>query len=70
MVVDSRDSQQSEDGKVLHLHPLELDAISDESGEVGFDVVEVGDLVDVCRGSDEVGALDEFQPGFLEADAG
>lgn len=55
---------------VLNLHPLELDAIADESGEVGLDVGEVGDLVDVRRGSDEVGALDEFEPWFLQPDAG
>lgn len=53
-----------------NLHPLELDLAFDVSGEVGLDVGEVGDLVDVRRGSDEVGALDEFQAGFLQADAG
>lgn len=53
-----------------NLHPLKLDLALDVAGEVGLDVVEVGDLVDVCRGSDEVGALDEFEARFLEADAG
>lgn len=57
-------------GLASNLHPLELDLALDVSGEVGLDVGEVGDLVDVRRGSDEVGALDEFQAGFLEADAG
>lgn len=59
------------DGVFLsHLHPLELDLALDVSGEVGLDVGEGGDLVDVCRGSDEVGALDEFQARLLQSDAG
>lgn len=53
-----------------NLHPLELDLALDMAGEVGLDVVEGGDLVDVRRGSDEVGALDEFQARLLESDAG
>ncbi len=54
----------------LNLHPLELDLALDVAGEVSLDVVEGGDLVNVRRGSDEVGALDEFQAWFLESDAG
>lgn len=51
---------------LLYLHPLEHHSALVVAGEVGVDAVERGDAVDVCRGADEVGPLDELEPWLLQ----